>query len=120
MANATSGRVASAAPMQEAGPATLDVVVIGAGLSGLCIARHLQRAGFSYRLLEQAHDIGGTWRDNTYPGCGCDIPSPLYSFSFAQRSNWTRLFATQPEIWSICTRSPHGAASQNTSILPPG
>ncbi len=76
----------------------LDVVVIGAGISGLCIARHLQRAGFSYRLLEQAHDIGGTWRDNTYPGCGCDIPAPLYSFSFAQRASWSRLFAGQPEI----------------------
>jgi cation diffusion facilitator CzcD-associated flavoprotein CzcO len=65
--------------MQGAGLAMLDVVVIGAGVSGLCIARRLQRAGFSYRLLEQAHDIGGTWRDNTYPGCGCDIPAPLYS-----------------------------------------
>ena len=98
MANATSGRVAAVAPMPQAGLAMLDVVVIGAGVSGLCIARHLQRAGFSYRLLEQAHDVGGTWRDNTYPGCGCDIPAPLYSFSFAQRANWSRLFATQPEI----------------------
>lgn len=76
-----------------------DVVVIGAGVSGLCVADRLQRAGFSYRVLEQDRDIGGTWRDNTYPGCGCDIPAPLYSFSFAQRANWTRLFANQREIF---------------------
>ncbi|WP_264060371.1 flavin-containing monooxygenase [Mycobacterium montefiorense] len=88
----------SQAPLREVRPATLDVVVIGAGVSGLCIAHHLQRAGFSYRVLEQAHDLGGTWRDNTYPGCGCDIPAPLYSFSFAQRADWSRLFASQPEI----------------------
>jgi len=76
----------------------LDVCIIGAGVSGLCIACGLQRAGFSYMILEQEYDIGGTWRDNTYPGCGCDIPAPLYSFSFAQRAQWTRLFAAQPEI----------------------
>jgi cation diffusion facilitator CzcD-associated flavoprotein CzcO len=98
MANATIGRPVSASPRAQASPAMLDVVVIGAGVSGLCIARHLQRAGFSFRLLEQADDIGGTWRDNTYPGCGCDIPAPLYSFSFAQRARWSRLFAGQPEI----------------------
>jgi cation diffusion facilitator CzcD-associated flavoprotein CzcO len=77
---------------------SFDVVVIGAGVSGLCMADRLQRAGFSYRVLERAHDIGGTWRDNTYPGCGCDIPAPLYSFSFAQRADWSRLFASQREI----------------------
>jgi cation diffusion facilitator CzcD-associated flavoprotein CzcO len=90
--------VAFAAPIEDVRAATFDVVVIGAGVSGLCIAHQLERAGFSYRVLEQARDIGGTWRDNTYPGCGCDIPAPLYSFSFAQRANWSRLFATQPEI----------------------
>lgn len=79
-------------------PAVLDVVIIGAGVSGLVNAYRLQRAGFSYRVLEQSHAVGGTWRDNTYPGCGCDIPAPLYSFSFAQRAEWSRLFATQPEI----------------------
>ncbi|CDO88783.1 flavin-containing monooxygenase [Mycobacterium triplex] len=92
------GGMGSAAPIQQARGAPLDVVVIGAGVSGLCVAHQLQRAGFSYRVLEQARDLGGTWRDNTYPGCGCDIPAPLYSFSFAQRANWSRLFASQPEI----------------------
>jgi cation diffusion facilitator CzcD-associated flavoprotein CzcO len=85
-------------PQQHTDHASLDVVVVGAGVSGLCIACNLQRAGFSYRVLEQSYDVGGTWRDNTYPGCGCDIPAPLYSFSFAQRAGWTRLFASQPEI----------------------
>jgi cation diffusion facilitator CzcD-associated flavoprotein CzcO len=80
------------------GADVLDVCIIGAGVSGLCVAWGLQRAGFTYRILEQADDLGGTWRDNTYPGCGCDIPAPLYSYSFAQRADWSRLFASQPEI----------------------
>jgi cation diffusion facilitator CzcD-associated flavoprotein CzcO len=76
----------------------VDVLIIGAGFSGLCVARGLRRRGFSFRILERAGDVGGTWRDNTYPGCACDIPSPLYSYSFAQRAGWTRLFPRQPEI----------------------
>ena len=83
----------------------LDTIIIGAGISGLCVARRLHRGGhFSYLVLEQADDVGGTWRDNTYPGCGCDIPSPLYSYSFAQRADWTRLFARQPEIHDYLQR----------------
>jgi cation diffusion facilitator CzcD-associated flavoprotein CzcO len=78
--------------------AHLDALIIGAGFSGLCVAHQLARRGFSFRILERAGEVGGTWRDNTYPGCACDIPSPLYSFSFAQRSGWTRLFPPQPEI----------------------
>src|ERR1700744_5442920 len=78
--------------------ALLDTVVVGAGISGLCVAGGLVLPGLSYRVLEQAADVGGTWRDNTYPGCGCDIPAPLYSFSFAQRAGWSRLFPRQPEI----------------------
>jgi cation diffusion facilitator CzcD-associated flavoprotein CzcO len=77
----------------------VDVLIIGAGFSGLCVARGLaKRKGFTFKLLERGDDVGGTWRDNTYPGCACDIPSPLYSFSFAQNTKWTRLFARQPEI----------------------
>jgi cation diffusion facilitator CzcD-associated flavoprotein CzcO len=98
MVDTTHDRTASVTPIWGPRVATLDVVVIGAGISGLCVAHQLQRAGFSYRVLEQASDLGGTWRDNIYPGCGCDIPAPLYSFSFAQRANWSRLFASQPEI----------------------
>ncbi|WP_064742865.1 flavin-containing monooxygenase [Pseudonocardia spinosispora] len=77
----------------------VDVVIVGAGFSGLGVAALLDKAGIrSFRILEAADDLGGTWRDNTYPGCGCDIPSPLYSYSFDQKSDWSRLFAGQPEI----------------------
>src|SRR5882762_7115717 len=77
----------------------LDVVIVGAGFSGLCVALRLaRRRGVRFTVLEQAHGLGGTWRDNTYPGCACDIPSPLYSYSFAQRGMWSRLFAPQREI----------------------
>ncbi|MFE7753079.1 flavin-containing monooxygenase [Streptomyces sp. NPDC057428] len=79
--------------------AVVDVVIVGAGFSGLGIAAMLDNAGFdSFVILEAADDLGGAWRDNTYPGCGCDIPSPLYSYSFDQKSDWSRLFARQPEI----------------------
>jgi cation diffusion facilitator CzcD-associated flavoprotein CzcO len=77
----------------------VDVVIVGAGFSGLGVGALLDRAGLhSFRILEAADDLGGTWRDNTYPGCACDIPSPLYSYSFDQKPDWTRLFAGQPEI----------------------
>lgn len=79
--------------------ADVDVIIIGAGFSGLGIAALLDRAGYtSFRILESHDALGGAWRDNTYPGCGCDIPSPLYSYSFAQKPDWSRLFASQPEI----------------------
>jgi cation diffusion facilitator CzcD-associated flavoprotein CzcO len=77
---------------------TTDVLIIGAGISGLAVAALLQRAGRSFQILEAATDLGGTWRDNTYPGCACDIPAPLYSFSFAQKPDWRSLFAGQAEI----------------------
>ncbi|MDT7633569.1 MAG: hypothetical protein QOI50_5499, partial [Pseudonocardiales bacterium] len=77
----------------------VDVLIIGAGFSGLCVARGLRRRGFSFRILERAGDVGGTWRDNTYPGCACDVPSHLYSFSFAPNPAWSRSFSRQPEIW---------------------
>jgi cation diffusion facilitator CzcD-associated flavoprotein CzcO len=80
-------------------PAAVDVAIIGAGFSGLGMAARLGRAGIrSYVILEAADDLGGTWRDNVYPGCGCDIPSLLYSYSFEQKADWSRLFAGQPEI----------------------
>ncbi|HET7736201.1 MAG TPA: NAD(P)/FAD-dependent oxidoreductase [Nocardioidaceae bacterium] len=76
-----------------------EVVVIGAGISGICAAIKLRQAGVEdLVLLEKAETYGGTWRANTYPGCACDVPSGLYSFSFAPNSEWSRLFATQPEI----------------------
>lgn len=78
---------------------TTRVVVVGAGFGGLAAAIRLGRAGFhDVVVLEAADEVGGTWRDNTYPGCACDIPSHLYSFSFAPNPGWTRAYPTQPEI----------------------
>jgi cation diffusion facilitator CzcD-associated flavoprotein CzcO len=77
------------------------VIIIGAGLSGLGAAAQLSRSGLDdFTIIEQSDGVGGTWRDNTYPGSGCDVPSHLYSFSFAPKSDWTRRFAEQPEILS--------------------
>jgi len=68
-------------------------------MGGLCMAIQLRRAGIdSFVILEKEADIGGTWRDNVYPGSGCDVPSHLYSFSFEPKLDWSRKFALQPEI----------------------
>ena len=81
------------------------VVVIGAGVSGLCVADRLRRTrGIDVTVLERAERVGGTWRENTYPGCCCDIPAPLYSYSFAQSGRWSRLFAGQAEILDYLER----------------
>lgn len=76
-----------------------SVAIVGAGFGGLCMAIRLERAGIrSYTVFEKAGDLGGTWRDNSYPGAGCDIPSHLYSYSFEKYSSWTRRYPEQPEI----------------------
>lgn len=76
-----------------------DTIVIGAGISGLAAAHQMNQVGYrDYLVLEKANRVGGTWRDNTYPGCGCDVPSALYSFSFSPSHQWSHLFAKQPEI----------------------
>ena len=75
------------------------VAIIGAGFSGLCMAIRLRREGIEdFVVLERSDEIGGTWRDNTYPGCQCDIPSVLYSFSFAPNPDWSRFYPLQSEI----------------------
>jgi cation diffusion facilitator CzcD-associated flavoprotein CzcO len=75
------------------------VACIGAGFSGIAIAIGLLERGVrDFVILEKASQLGGTWRENTYPGCACDVPSFLYSYSFARKSNWSRIFAEQPEI----------------------
>lgn len=75
------------------------VAVIGAGLGGLCAAIKLKEAGFSdLVVLEKADKVGGTWRDNQYPGCACDTPVALYEFSFAPNPNWSHLFPRAPEV----------------------
>jgi cation diffusion facilitator CzcD-associated flavoprotein CzcO len=75
------------------------VAILGAGLAGIGMAINLRHKGIEdFVILEREDDLGGTWYVNTYPGCQCDVPSVLYSFSFAPNSTWTRSFAPQPEI----------------------
>ncbi|GAA3923258.1 NAD(P)/FAD-dependent oxidoreductase [Actinomadura viridis] len=76
-----------------------DVVIIGSGFGGIGMAIRLRQAGIrDVVILEKAADLGGTWRDNTYPGAACDVPSHLYSFSFEPKTDWTRRFSPQREI----------------------
>lgn len=83
-----------------------EVVIIGAGISGVCAAIKLREAGVDdVVVLERAETYGGTWRANTYPGLACDVPSGLYSYSFAPNSRWSRLFAEQPEILAYVQRT---------------
>ena len=75
------------------------IAIIGSGFSGLGMAAQLRRRGRDdFIILEKEHDVGGTWRDNTYPGCSCDIPSALYSYSFEQNPYWSQMWCLQPEI----------------------
>ncbi|WP_129793163.1 NAD(P)/FAD-dependent oxidoreductase [Sphingosinicella sp. CPCC 101087] len=77
----------------------LDTLVIGSGFSGIGMGVALRRAAREdFEIWERASDLGGTWRDNHYPGCACDITSPVYSFSFAPKPDWSRLYPPQPEI----------------------
>jgi cyclohexanone monooxygenase len=77
----------------------VEVLVIGAGISGVCAAIRLLREGITdFVVLAKAAALGGTWRDNVYPGCACDVPSALYSYSFAQKPDWSQAFAGQREI----------------------
>jgi cation diffusion facilitator CzcD-associated flavoprotein CzcO len=77
----------------------VEVAIVGTGFSGLGMAIQLRKSGIeSFCLFEKAADVGGTWRENTYPGAACDIPSHLYSFSFAPNAGWSRAYSTQSEI----------------------
>jgi 4-hydroxyacetophenone monooxygenase len=76
----------------------LDVLVVGAGVSGLLAAISLRRAGVPFTVLEKDETVGGTWYENSYPGCGVDVPTHFYSLSFEQRSDWVRYFAKRDEL----------------------
>lgn len=92
-------------------PERVKVVILGTGFAGLAMAIRLREMGIDdFVLLERAGAIGGTWRDNHYPGCACDVPSHLYSYSFAPNPSWSRAFSPQPEIRAYIERvaSEHG------------
>ncbi|WP_188191377.1 flavin-containing monooxygenase [Nonomuraea sp. SYSU D8015] len=75
------------------------IVIVGSGFAGICMAIKLKEAGYhDFVVLEKAAEPGGTWRDNTYPGCACDVPSHMYSYSFELNPGWSRMFAPQQEI----------------------
>ena len=101
-----------AQPQQPAGAGGRDgavqrvrVAVIGSGFGGLGAAVRLRAEGITdFVVLERAGSVGGTWRDNSYPGCACDVPSHLYSFSFAPNPDWPRTFSGQPEIRAYLER----------------
>jgi cation diffusion facilitator CzcD-associated flavoprotein CzcO len=85
-----------------------QICIIGAGFGGIGIAIRLKEAGFDdFLILEKAGEVGGTWRDNVYPGCACDIPSTLYSFSFERNAAWTRVFPRQRELWDYLIDCTH-------------
>lgn len=84
---------------ERSGGTHVRVAVIGSGFGGLGAAVRLRREGVTdFVVLERAESVGGTWRDNSYPGCACDVPSHLYSFSFAPNAEWPRAFSGQPHI----------------------
>jgi len=91
-------------PTQAAPGARAQVIIVGSGFAGICMAVQLRRMGLTFLVLERASEIGGTWRDNTYPGCSCDVPSHLYSFSFEPYSDWSRVYPTQPELLAYLKR----------------
>jgi cation diffusion facilitator CzcD-associated flavoprotein CzcO len=81
------------------------VAIVGTGFSGLGMAIRLKQAGMhDFVIFERATDVGGTWRDNIYPGCQCDVPSHLYSFSFRPNPGWSRTYSPQPEIRAYLRR----------------
>ena len=87
------------------GRADFPIVIIGCGFGGIGMAIRLKQSGIhSFRIFERASEIGGTWRDNTYPGAACDVPSHVYSFSFEPNPEWSRAFATSGEIQAYLLR----------------
>lgn len=85
---------------QEKSVVRTTVGIIGTGFAGICMGIQLKKAGITdFLLLERYDDIGGTWRDNTYPGAACDVSSHMYSFSFEPKPDWSRMFSPQEEIY---------------------
>ena len=91
--------------MSPRSPRALRVVVIGAGMAGILAGIRLAEAGFSdYVIFEKSARVGGTWRENTYPGIACDVPAHLYTYSFAPNPDWSQTFAPGSEIQAYFER----------------
>jgi cation diffusion facilitator CzcD-associated flavoprotein CzcO len=91
---ADAGGTPTQNPVQE-----VEIIVVGAGFAGIAVGIKLREAGIhDFVILDKAQSPGGVWRDNTYPGCACDVPSALYSYSFAPKPDWQRVFAPQEDI----------------------
>ena len=91
-------------------PKLVDHLIIGAGFAGLAAAIKLQEAGErDFVVIEKDSDVGGTWHVNTYPGAECDVPSQLYSYSFALNPDWSKVYSPQQEIWEYTKRVAEGA-----------
>lgn len=96
---------ADASPRSHGADASPRIVIIGGGFSGIGMAIRLRAEGIDdFVILERAASNGGTWRDNSYPGCACDVQSVLYSFSFAPNPDWSHSFSPQGEIWAYLRR----------------
>lgn len=84
---------------------SVRVAILGAGLSGVCMGIQLKKRGIeNFIILEKTDAVGGTWRENTYPGVACDVPSHVYSFSFELNPDWSHAYSTGQEIWDYCAR----------------
>jgi 4-hydroxyacetophenone monooxygenase len=85
--------------------AEMQVLIVGAGASGLILAARLKRLGIRYAIVEKAKEVGGTWRDNRYPGCGVDTPNHAYSFSMGSRYRWRSYFSPRDQLWDYLRRA---------------
>ena len=80
------------------------VLIIGAGVSGMCAAIRLQQAGIPFTIIEKNDTVSGTWYENSYPGCGVDTPNHFYSYSFEPNNDWSHFFAKREELWAVFRR----------------
>jgi cation diffusion facilitator CzcD-associated flavoprotein CzcO len=104
--NNVSSLTASPSPSLNGASEHHRIAIVGSGFAGMGAAIRLKQAGIEdFVVLERGEDVGGTWNFNTYPGCQCDIPSHLYSFSFAPNPNWSRTYSKQPEILEYLRRT---------------
>ena len=93
-----SRKVADDSRAQKKPP--VNICIVGSGFSGLCMAVNLKKANIPFSLFEKSGDIGGTWFDNKYPGCACDVWTPIYQFSFFRNPDWSQFVAPALEIQS--------------------